>query len=161
MDTKEEVSQKFLGLVKDNNSDKIRGFVKKYLPTGFLDETYKDENGLTALHFASMYGNTEVIAALSHTIGNINMQDNSGRTPLYLACQYNQPKVVHLLLKLGAVVNFPKEGLDPNIIKILDNPPKRFTVFGEGGRKRNKKSKKNKRKSRKSKKKKRKTFKRK
>lgn len=62
----------------------------------------KDEQGFTALHYASMQ---EQLPAVIHLITNeaeINVTDNEGKTPLHYACEKENYPIVRYLLKKGA-----------------------------------------------------------
>ena len=55
---------------------------------------------MTALHYASDSGLTEIVKMLlAHPAVNVNVQDNSGGTPLLFTCANRHVSVVRLLLK--------------------------------------------------------------
>ena len=63
----------------------------------------QDNMGLSALHWAAMKGNTRMTEAILSHKPFVNIQDFFGRTPLYLAVQYEHIDVVCLLLKSRAL----------------------------------------------------------
>ncbi|XP_077160587.1 ankyrin repeat domain-containing protein 6 isoform X12 [Paroedura picta] len=56
----------------------------------------------TALHRATVVGNTDVIAALIHEGCALDRQDKAGNTPLHLACQNSHSQSVRVLLLGGS-----------------------------------------------------------
>lgn len=65
-----------------------------------------EKDGRTLLAHASAGGHLTLVALLlDHYHANINLENNQGYTPLYLACKYGQLAVVQLLLKRGANLN--------------------------------------------------------
>lgn len=66
------------------------------------DMNAKNHDGQCAVHLASFYGHTEVLATLIDFGVNVNIADSSGYSPLHVACQADQPDVVRLLLEARA-----------------------------------------------------------
>nr|XP_056712335.1 ankyrin repeat domain-containing protein 6 isoform X4 [Euleptes europaea] len=60
------------------------------------------EGDQTALHRATVVGNTDVIAALIHEGCALDRQDKAGNTPLHLACQNSHSQSVRVLLLGGS-----------------------------------------------------------
>uniref|UniRef100_A0A8B9LR32 Ankyrin 3a n=1 Tax=Astyanax mexicanus TaxID=7994 RepID=A0A8B9LR32_ASTMX len=58
--------------------------------------------GNTALHIASLAGQTDVVRELVTNGANVNAQSQNGFTPLYMAAQENHLEVVRFLLEHGA-----------------------------------------------------------
>ena len=67
--------------------------------------SYGDENGLTPLHWAAMYGHNECVKLLSDTGAYIFSKSNAGWTPLHMAAMYGHSECMKHLIKKGAVVN--------------------------------------------------------
>lgn len=65
----------------------------------------KDDNGWTLLHFASNYGNLEIVKELLKNGASIDEKDNIGQTSLYDASRLNHLEIVKELLKNGAFIN--------------------------------------------------------
>ncbi|KAK1793626.1 hypothetical protein P4O66_012002, partial [Electrophorus voltai] len=61
-----------------------------------------DLKGNTALHIASLAGQTDVVRELVTSSANVNAQSQNGFTPLYMAAQENHLDVVRFLLEHGA-----------------------------------------------------------
>lgn len=60
---------------------------------------YRTEQQRTLLHLAAMHGLVAAVRHLLHTAPNLlNMIDENGCTPLYLAADYGRPAVIHELL---------------------------------------------------------------
>ena len=65
-----------------------------------------DDDGWTALYFASMKNKTDVIKHLLHEGANVNKQDRYSKyTPLHRAARYNHTEAVRILIENGADVN--------------------------------------------------------
>jgi len=63
-----------------------------------IDVNWTHDRGLTALHVASCQGHVEVVKLLlAYPNINVNVKDNSARTPLSLGCMSGQVTVVQLL----------------------------------------------------------------
>lgn len=73
-----------------------------------------DSRQLTALHWACIKGNVQVIPLLIEKGADINAKDDRGFTPLHWACLEGNKEVSELLLKLGADINAQDiEGITP------------------------------------------------
>ena len=65
-----------------------------------FDVNWGDENGWTALHYASIYGNVEgEKGLLAHPAINVHALTNQGQTPLMIGCAGLKVSFVKLLLK--------------------------------------------------------------
>lgn len=64
-----------------------------------------DNNGETALTFASFYGDKEIVQLLLENGANIDEKNNFGSTALMLAVLWGQKEMLELLIKLGANIN--------------------------------------------------------
>ena len=53
------------------------------------------------MHYAAGYGQKEIAELLIAKGADVNAKDNSGRTPLDLAIQYNKPETADLLRQHG------------------------------------------------------------
>ncbi|VDK85546.1 unnamed protein product [Litomosoides sigmodontis] len=62
----------------------------------------KNENQLTALHWASDRGKLELVKFLVDAGADVNIQDYGGQTPLHYAASCSHRSVVDFLLKKGA-----------------------------------------------------------
>ncbi|CAG9983116.1 unnamed protein product [Clonostachys byssicola] len=93
----------------------------------------RNQNGMTALHLAAQNGNENIVKQLllagdfektdpelSSLISNVNVLDDSSRTPLFLASERGNASVVDLLLNSGADCRLPdKRGITPLEIAAL------------------------------------------
>uniref|UniRef100_A0A915Q0P6 Acyl-CoA-binding domain-containing protein 6 n=1 Tax=Setaria digitata TaxID=48799 RepID=A0A915Q0P6_9BILA len=82
----------------EGNVEKLKDLLAANL--GLLEE--KDENQLTALHWASDRGKLELVDFLVNAGADVNIQDYSGQTPLHYAVSCSHRSVVDFLLKKGA-----------------------------------------------------------
>lgn len=63
----------------------------------------KDSKGGTALHWAAFYGCEQAVNyLLAWDLGDINVQDKEGLSPLHLGCMSGNSRVVRRLLIKGA-----------------------------------------------------------
>ena len=73
------------------------------------DPNQTDSHGLTALHFAARIGDESSCLELLKKRANVNFQHRSpeyiGPTPLHYAANYEQPRIVEILVAHGAMVN--------------------------------------------------------
>ena len=87
--------------------------------------------GMTLLHIACLNGHREVVNSINLSLNEVlHASDQSGNTPLHLACEGRSKDIVQLLIDSGANINQPNhEGEIPthvavqygsiNIVKIL------------------------------------------
>src|SRR5215467_7848378 len=72
-------------------------------------------DGMTALHWASLNGNSDMADTLVHAGANVRaMTRLGGYTPLFMAAKAGFPSVVDILLKAGADAKAPAiDGITP------------------------------------------------
>ena len=75
--------------------------LKELLKAG-ADADMKDEEGRTALHFASGYGELECMEALLDAGASINGCDDDKNTALHYSAGYGNKEATELLIKKGA-----------------------------------------------------------
>uniref|UniRef100_A0AAU7YQ98 Ankyrin repeat domain-containing protein n=1 Tax=Wolbachia endosymbiont of Oeneis ivallda TaxID=3171168 RepID=A0AAU7YQ98_9RICK len=69
----------------------------------FSGDDYFGKKELTLLHLACLYNQENVVKALLAVEGiGVNLEDGSGKTPLYIALDKGHHKIVRALLKAGA-----------------------------------------------------------
>jgi ankyrin repeat protein len=66
------------------------------------DAVAQDNNGLTPLHLASSWGNTDLACLLVKRGADVTAQSKHGLTPLHLALQHGYVEVARFLIELGA-----------------------------------------------------------
>lgn len=84
---------------------KIRAQVVKLLIQRGADINVASEEGITPLHCAAEFGNTEAIRLLIKAGANLNALDKDEETPLCKAIRNDHVEAVKLLLDSGADVN--------------------------------------------------------
>ena len=62
----------------------------------------------TALHFAALEGNNDLVEVLLTWGATVDQQDHSGSAPLYYACQEGHVDCVLTLSKAGANLSLPQ-----------------------------------------------------
>lgn len=73
--------------------------------TSDFDVNYCDSNGVTALHYASLYGLPELCHILILNKADVNVANKKGQTPLHLAALSNKASVLRILLDNGSHIN--------------------------------------------------------
>jgi len=74
--------------------------------TEFFSRIKKDEEANRLLTLAVANGRPEIVElALRHPLVNVNAQDRSGYTALFIACNWRRAKIIRLLLQAGAHPN--------------------------------------------------------
>ncbi len=116
-----------LDAAERGNWTAVKGFISKG-----ADVNAKSNDGATALEYASLDGQREVVQLLLDKGADVNTRSNdSGSTPLIDAAGYNHKEVVQLLLARGAHVNAKDKagrtallyaiglGCDKEVVKLL------------------------------------------
>ena len=70
-----------------------------------VDVNAKDYQGNTALIYAIIGGNRDIVSALLHANAKVNDCNNHGRTALFKAVDTNNKEIADMLIKSGADVN--------------------------------------------------------
>mmetsp|Transcript_24250 Transcript_24250/g.29409 ORF Transcript_24250/g.29409 Transcript_24250/m.29409 type:complete len:457 (+) Transcript_24250:181-1551(+) len=60
-------------------------------------------NHATMLHVAAQCGHAKVVALMVDNGADVNIQDDDGKTPLFVACSFNNVDVVQILLKVPGI----------------------------------------------------------
>jgi uncharacterized protein len=96
-----------------NDAEKVRQLVGG----GAGNPNQTDDSSRTAMHYAAVNGNLQIIAILVKADAKLNVPDQLGNTPLHLAADQNQTAAAKLLLDVGAAVDPQnKDGLTPLMI---------------------------------------------
>ena len=74
------------------------------MSTKFCDLNKKDANGCTALHFAALLGNSNLVSCLLESGANANSADAEGATPIHYAVQANSLDTVEALMRHPEVI---------------------------------------------------------
>lgn len=104
--------------------------VRKYLEEHPEVINNKDSQGSTALHYASMFGNLDIVELLINKGAEVDLDCESGQDAFHLACKFGNLEIAKLLLKNNAKIdkcdnigNFPIHAacccVDSEIIKFL------------------------------------------
>ncbi|XP_013211072.1 putative ankyrin repeat domain-containing protein 19 [Microtus ochrogaster] len=94
--------------------------VKSFVQLGVFAMEQIDWKCRTALHFACVYGQPEVVTFLVESSCDISPKDTNDATPLIKAAQCRQTECLAILLKYGA---------DPNIVDSHDNTALHYAVY--------------------------------
>jgi uncharacterized protein len=84
--------------------------VREILTSGDSSPNQTDDESRTALHYAALSGNLEIIAILVKAGAKLDVADPLGNTPLHLAADRNQTEAGELLLAAGAEVDPQNQG---------------------------------------------------
>lgn len=96
-----------------NDAEKVRHLVGG----GDGNPNQTDDSSRTAMHYAALNGNLEIIAILIKAGAKLDPVDPLEDTPLHLATDQNQTEAAKLLLDAGAAVDPQnKDGLTPLMI---------------------------------------------
>jgi len=97
---------------KQNDAGLVRSLLGNGIPP---DQT--DEERRTAMHYAALSGNLQIIAILIKGGAKLDPKEKLGNTPLHLAADLNQAEAAKLLLDVGAMVDPEnKNGMTPLMI---------------------------------------------
>jgi ankyrin repeat protein len=115
----------------EGNVELARLFLDNDADISIKDKNYKR----TALHFAALYGQLDIVAALAEKGANLNEKDAAGKTPLDYASQYGHEKVAKLLKSSGAEGQIDPEhfGFSPYLKKALEEGEIYAWYMGDAG----------------------------
>ncbi|NIO48660.1 MAG: hypothetical protein GTN73_04365 [Candidatus Aminicenantes bacterium] len=115
----------------EGNPQLARLFLDSDADISLKDNNYKR----TALHFAALYGQLDIIDALVKKGANVNERDAAGKTALDYANQYGHEKVAKLLKSSGAQGDIdPKHfGFSPYLKKALKEGEAYAWYMGHAG----------------------------
>ena len=82
----------------EGNSELARLLLDNHADMSLKDNNYQR----TALHFAALYGQLDIVEALLKKGADVNEMDTAGRTAIDYACRYGHEKVAKLLKSSGA-----------------------------------------------------------
>ena len=94
-----------LEAVKQQDLDTVRALIVEK-----IDVNLPEVDGSTALHWASNYGNSEVVNLLLNAGADVHASNRYGITPLVLACAGGNKLIIEKLLEAGADVNYIHSG---------------------------------------------------
>ena len=89
-----ELMARFIELIKFNAQEKVAAMLRTN--PGFARSW--DYAGISALHWACIKGDGDLVGQLCNMSANVNMTDLLDRTPLYFACRNNDLEIVRTLL---------------------------------------------------------------
>ena len=91
--------------------------VRRLVGGGDGNPNQTDDSSRTALHYAAINGNLQIIAILVKANAKLDVTDALGNTPLHLATDRGQTEAAKLLLEVGAEVDPQnKDGMTPLMI---------------------------------------------
>jgi ankyrin repeat protein len=98
---------------RQNNAEAVREMLVG--GTGNPDQT--DDASRTALQYAAINGNLEIVAILIKSGAKLDLADPLGNTALHLAAQRNKTEAAELLLAAGAAVDPQnRDGMTPLMV---------------------------------------------
>lgn len=98
---------------RQNDAEAIREMVA----SGDSNPNQTDGQSRTALHYAALNGNAEIIAILIKAGAKLDLADPLGNTPLHLAADRSQTEAAELLLASSAAVDPQNhDGMTPLMI---------------------------------------------
>ncbi|XP_048575372.1 caskin-2 [Nematostella vectensis] len=104
--------QELLQAVKVNDTATVRKILAKIYSAkskkgskSKYNLNFQDEDGFTALHHASLTGNTEIVMALLDMQCNVNARDKKGMSPLHLSAWAGKAQIAKLLIQARSCVN--------------------------------------------------------
>lgn len=86
--------------------------VSELLKSGYRNIDAKNTEGQTAVHVASILGNSDIIECLLEAGANATIRDSGGLTPLHYACQENQYIIIRTLIDKGKANIQARSSLD-------------------------------------------------
>jgi len=93
----EEEEETLISMILEGKLDKL----KEALATEGANADFADEEGRTALHFASGYGDIEAMKLLLDAGADVNAKDGSGNTSLHYSAGYGCTEASVLLVEFG------------------------------------------------------------
>lgn len=100
--------------------------INKHESTEKINVAIIAETGLPLLHQAIADGDEAQVVALIKNGADVNQLDGlMGNSPLHIACEQENVKIVEILIKKGAFVNLitPRSGFTPLMIAVWHNLP--------------------------------------
>lgn len=124
-------SQEIIRDIREGNLEKIQASLES--DTDLINKKY--EGGWTLLHYASYFGQKDIVAVLIEQGAYVKGRDNSGWTSLHRAASAGHSEVIRFLVANGADVNSFSGGQDtPLSMAILGNFAKAVkTIIDCGG----------------------------
>lgn len=84
--------------------------VSELLKCGYRNIDAKNQDGQTAVHLASKFGNEEILTKLIENGANVNCRDTDGNTPLHYACRSPKMTIVRMLIDAKANIQARNNG---------------------------------------------------
>ena len=96
-----------LFLAKKGDKDKFMELFTQILalPNNIFDINYRDENGLSALHYSCDEGHLKIVKLLLDAKCDPNIKNNEKETPLHLASKRGYFDICKILIENGAILN--------------------------------------------------------
>ncbi|UCE65836.1 MAG: ankyrin repeat domain-containing protein [Candidatus Zixiibacteriota bacterium] len=115
----------------EGNSEMAMLFLENDADMSIKDNNYK----MTALHFAALFGQLDIVEALLNNGADVNETDAAGKTPLDYANKYGHEKVAKLLKSSGAEgeIDSTHFGFSPYLTKALKEGEAYAWYMGDAG----------------------------
>ena len=122
----------FLLISKKGDKEKFLEILEKInsLPSELINIDYQDENGFSALHYASDEGNLKIVDILLNSNCETNIKNNEKKTPLHLSSKKGYFDVSKKLIEKGALLNvYDSEKNSPLHYVCMNNHVELFKYF--------------------------------
>jgi hypothetical protein len=125
---REELGERLFGVANMERFTEALELIDAGADVNFRGQTNEWQGGGTALHWAALYGNVELVQKLLLAGASVNLKDNVGRTALFPAAANRHREVVRILLEHGADVRameyrgwalIPPERRDAGVVSLL------------------------------------------
>ena len=105
------------------------GIVLHLINVGIKKEIGDNKIGNTALHYATMQGNIEIVRLFLKTGWNKDVVNNLGSTPLHMAIRWNRSNIAMMLLNARADKNAQEKSGDTPLHEAVNSNNIKATVI--------------------------------
>ncbi|ESO91608.1 hypothetical protein LOTGIDRAFT_233395 [Lottia gigantea] len=95
----------FIKCARENDYDVVDKMITFFMGSGSFVNCKEPKSGMSALHWASREGNTDIVLLLLENGANIDAKNNFKCTPFHSAVEGLQRKICHILIEWGCDVH--------------------------------------------------------